>query len=144
MIISIYMKKFKFQKFTKKSGSLIPFSLAKDVPFLTKRIFLIYGKKNFTRGDHAHHKCNQFLVPISGKMEVKYENEFKSFSLAPEVQNKVLRTKCLTFIFIILANDDRHFPLAKKVFKVFTTFTLLVRFPCAFPRPRHDRKAQAR
>ncbi len=74
------MKKFKFQKFTKKSGSLIPFSLAKDVPFLTKRIFLIYGKKNFTRGDHAHHKCNQFLVPISGKMEVKYENEFKSFS----------------------------------------------------------------
>ena len=74
------MKKFKFQKFTKKSGSLIPFSLAKDVPFLTKRIFLIYGKKNFTRGDHAHHKCKQFLVPIFGKMEVQYENKFKSFS----------------------------------------------------------------
>ena len=74
------MKKFKFQKFTKKSGSLIPFSLAKDVPFPTKRIFLIYGKKNFTRGDHAHYKCKQFLVPILGKMEVKYENKFKSFS----------------------------------------------------------------
>tara|TARA_B100001094_G_C17447792_1_gene446766 strand:- start:28 stop:423 length:396 start_codon:yes stop_codon:yes gene_type:complete len=82
------MKKFKFQKFTKKSGSLIPFSLAKDVPFLTKRIFLIYGKKNFTRGDHAHHKCNQFLVPISGKMEVKYENEFKSFSKILNYKNK--------------------------------------------------------
>ena len=74
------MKKFKFQKFTKKSGSLIPFSLAQDIPFPTKRIFLIYGKKNFTRGDHAHHKCKQFLVPIFGKMEVKYENKIKSFS----------------------------------------------------------------
>ena len=74
------MKKFKFQKFTKKSGSLIPFSLAQDIPFPTKRIFLIYGKKNFTRGDHAHHKCKQFLVPIYGKMEIKYENKIKSFS----------------------------------------------------------------
>ena len=74
------MEKFTFKKFTKKSGSLIPFSLAKDVPFPTKRIFLIYGKKNFTRGDHAHHKCKQFLVPIYGKMEIKYENKIKSFS----------------------------------------------------------------
>ena len=80
MILSNNMKKFKFQKFTKKSGSLIPFSLAQDVPFPTKRIFLIYGKKNFTRGDHAHHKCKQFLVPIFGKMEVKYENKIKRFS----------------------------------------------------------------
>ena len=71
------MKKFNFKKFTKKSGSLIPFSLVKDVPFKTKRIFLIYGKKNFTRGDHAHHKCKQFLVPIFGKMQVEYENKYK-------------------------------------------------------------------
>ena len=74
------MNEFTFKKFTKKSGSLIPFSLAQDIPFPTKRIFLIYGKKNFTRGDHAHHKCKQFLVPIFGKMEVKYENKIKSFS----------------------------------------------------------------
>ena len=71
------MKKFNFRKFTKKSGSLIPFSLANDVPFKTKRIFLIYGKRNFTRGDHAHYKCKQFLVPIFGKMQVEYENKHK-------------------------------------------------------------------
>ena len=35
---------------------------------------MIYGKKNFTRGDHAHHKCKQFLVPIFGKMLIEYEN----------------------------------------------------------------------
>ena len=73
------MQKFNFKKFTKKSGTLIPFSLRGDIPFLTKRIFLIYGKKNFTRGDHAHHKCKQFLVPIFGKMEVEYENKIKKF-----------------------------------------------------------------
>ena len=69
------MSSFRFKKYTKKSGSLIPFSLTKDVPFKTKRIFLIYGKKNFTRGDHAHHKCKQFLVPIFGSMEVEYQNK---------------------------------------------------------------------
>ena len=69
------MKKFNFKKFIKKSGTLIPFSLNKDIPFKSKRIFLIYGKKNFTRGDHAHLKCKQFLVPIFGKMLIEYENK---------------------------------------------------------------------
>ena len=82
------MKKFTFKKFTKKSGSLIPFSLSKDVPFKSKRIFLIYGKKNFTRGDHAHQKCKQFLVPIFGKMEVDYENRFKKFKNILDYKNK--------------------------------------------------------
>ena len=82
------MKKFNFKKFTKKSGSLIPFSLSKDLPFKTKRIFLIYGKKNFTRGDHAHYKCKQFLVPIFGKMEVLYENRFKKSKSIIDYKNK--------------------------------------------------------
>jgi len=72
------MEKFKFKKFTNKSGSLIPFSLSKNVPFKTKRIFLIDGKKNFTRGNHAHKKCKQYLVPILGKFEVWYESKLKS------------------------------------------------------------------
>ncbi len=37
------------------------------------------GKKNFIRGDHAHYKCKQFLIPIFGKMEVEYENKHKKF-----------------------------------------------------------------
>ena len=73
------MKKYKFKQFKKKSGSLVAFSLKKSFPIEVKRIFIINGKKNFTRGDHAHHKCKQFLVPIFGKMEVEYENKFKKF-----------------------------------------------------------------
>jgi len=69
------MKKNYFKKFKKKSGTLVPFSLKKDIPFKTKRIFIIYGNKNFIRGNHAHKKCSQFLVPIYGSMNVEYENK---------------------------------------------------------------------
>jgi|TARA_Y100000294_G_scaffold129979_1_gene121899 dTDP-4-dehydrorhamnose 3,5-epimerase-like enzyme len=69
------MKNFNFKKYKKKSGTLVPFSLNKDVPFKTKRIFIIYGNKNFIRGNHAHKKCSQFLVPIYGSMSVEYENK---------------------------------------------------------------------
>ncbi|MDA7695677.1 FdtA/QdtA family cupin domain-containing protein [Candidatus Pelagibacter sp.] len=68
------MKRDSFKQYKKKSGTLIPFSLKKDIPFQTKRIFIIYGNKNFIRGNHAHHKCSQYLVPVLGKMEVEIEN----------------------------------------------------------------------
>ena len=68
------MNKKKYKIYKKKSGTLIPFYLQKDVPIKTKRIFIIYGKKNFYRGDHAHYKCSQYLVPIFGSMMVEYEN----------------------------------------------------------------------
>ena len=68
------MKKFYFKKYKKKSGTLVPFSLVKNVPFKTKRIFIIYGNKNFIRGNHAHYKCSQFLIPVYGSMDLEYEN----------------------------------------------------------------------
>ena len=68
------MTKYNFKQFKKKSGTLVPFSLIKDIPFKTKRIFIIYGNKNFVRGNHAHYKCSQFLVPIYGSIDVEYEN----------------------------------------------------------------------
>ena len=68
------MKKYSFKQYKKISGTLVPFSLSRDIPFKTKRIFIIYGNKNFVRGNHAHYKCTQFLVPIFGSMNVEYEN----------------------------------------------------------------------
>ena len=68
------MIKFKFKQFKKNSGTLVPFSLQKQIPFKTKRIFIIYGNKNYVRGNHAHHRCKQFLVPIYGSMIIEYEN----------------------------------------------------------------------
>ena len=64
------MKKIKIKNFKKKSGSLIAFSMKKSLPFKIKRIFIIKGKKNFIRGDHAHKKCSQFLYPLVGKIKI--------------------------------------------------------------------------
>lgn len=69
------MKKTKFKFYQKKSGTLIPFSLKKDFPIKVKRIFIINGKKNFVRGNHAHKKCSQFIFPISGKIKVECINK---------------------------------------------------------------------
>ena len=81
------MTKYKFKQYIKKSGTLVPFSLAKDIPFKTKRIFIIYGNKNFVRGNHAHHKCFQFLIPIYGSMKIEWEN--KKFKLSKKINHKV-------------------------------------------------------
>ena len=68
-------KHFKFKKFMKKSGMLIPIELNKKFPIKIKRIFIIYGKKNFIRADHAHKKCSQFFIPIFGKIKLSFINK---------------------------------------------------------------------
>ena len=75
------MNKTKFKVFKKKSGTLVPFSLKKNFPIKVKRIFIINGKKNFTRGDHAHKKCSQFLFPVLGKIKVEYVSKNKRGSI---------------------------------------------------------------
>ena len=72
-------KKVKFKIYKSKTGSLFPLSFKKDIPFKAKRIFIINGKKNSKRADHAHHKCSQYLIPINGSINVSYENKKGKF-----------------------------------------------------------------
>ena len=54
------------------TGSLIPFYKNDSFKkFDVKRFFFVYGNKKYFRADHAHKKCNQILVPVSGKIEVQ-------------------------------------------------------------------------
>lgn len=71
------MKKLKL--YSDKTGDLVPISLKDNVPFKTKRIFIIHGKKNHIRADHAHYKCSQFLIPLCGTIIVNYINEKGKF-----------------------------------------------------------------
>ena len=52
----------------------MPFSLNKNIPIKTKRVFVINGNKNFVRADHAHFKCSQYFVVLSGSVEIEHEN----------------------------------------------------------------------
>ena len=76
-------KIFNLKKFTKKSGKLLPITFNKKFPINVKRIFIIYGKKNYIRGDHAHKKCSQVFFPIMGKIKIsmKYKKTEKSVNL---------------------------------------------------------------
>jgi hypothetical protein len=71
------MKIKNLKKFSDKTGVLVPISLKINIPFKTKRIFIIHGKKNYYRADHAHLKCSQFLIPLYGTIVVNYENKKK-------------------------------------------------------------------
>ena len=73
----------KLKKFTSNSGSLLPITFNNKFPFKVKRIFFIYGKKNFKRGDHAHKKCSQLFISIVGKVKIhmKYNNNTKDVLL---------------------------------------------------------------
>ena len=76
-------KIFNLKKFTKRSGKLLPITFNNEFPIKVKRIFIIYGKKNYMRGDHAHKKCSQVFFPIMGKIKIniKYKKNEKSINL---------------------------------------------------------------
>ena len=69
----------KIKRYKNDTGLLIPFSLKKNLPFKCKRFFLLFMEKNSFRGDHAHYKCSQFLVPLYGSVNVEYENKSGKF-----------------------------------------------------------------
>lgn len=57
--------------FTDMRGSLTPLEEGKGLPFEPKRTFLVYGvPSHHVRGEHAHHKCAQFLVAAHGGVSV--------------------------------------------------------------------------
>jgi len=82
------MIKKKIKTFKKKSGTLIPFSFKDNVPFKTKRVFVICGKKGFVRAKHAHLKCSQYVVPVTGKIEIECEDINKKTKLILDPKNK--------------------------------------------------------
>ena len=72
------------KKFTKLSGKLLPITFNNKFPIKVKRMFFIYGKKKYKRGDHAHKKCSQVFIPIKGKIKInmKYRKTEKSIFLS--------------------------------------------------------------
>ena len=72
------------KKFTKLSGKLLPITFNNKFPIKVKRMFFIYGKKKYKRGDHAHKKCSQVFIPIKGKIKInmKYRKTEKSVLLS--------------------------------------------------------------
>jgi len=72
-------------------GDLIAIQFQKHLDLSIERSFLVFGKKDFTRGNHAHIKCNQFLCCISGSCEVKCDDGENSCSRILCDPSKILK-----------------------------------------------------
>ena len=85
-------KIFNLKKFTKRSGKLLPITFNNKFPIKVKRIFIIYGKKKYIRGDHAHKKCSQVFFPIMGKIKInmKYRQTEKNIFLNHNLSKALL------------------------------------------------------
>jgi len=52
-------------------GALTVGEFEKDIPFIPKRFFTVYGvPSRETRGEHAHKQCDQFLVCVKGNCSI--------------------------------------------------------------------------
>lgn len=112
------IKTIKLRSYKKKSGKLIPISFDKKFPINVKRIFYIFGKKNEYRGDHAHKKCKQLFIPISGNISLilKSKDQNRKINLNPKKNIGILvsnlvwcRLKFLTKNSIVLVLCNRKY-----------------------------------
>jgi len=68
------VKLIKFSLHANDTSSLCVYESGDLVPFEIKRVFTVNAKENVIRGNHAHKKCSQLLVCISGEIEVTTDN----------------------------------------------------------------------
>jgi len=108
----------KLKSFTKKSGTLVPINFNNKFPIKVKRIFYIFGKKNKYRGNHAHKKCKQLFIPLSGKISLIMKKNDKEKKLVLNSKNNRAflvpnliwcRLKFLTKNAIVLVVCDRKY-----------------------------------
>lgn len=70
-------------------GKLTVFEFSTDLPFIPERYFTVFNvKAEEVRGEHAHKRCEQFLVAISGSLVVRLndgKNEADVILSSPDV-----------------------------------------------------------
>ena len=112
------IRKIKIKSFKVFSGELIPISFDKKFPFPIKRIFFLRGVKNKTRGDHAHKKCSQLFLPLSGKiiLNIKTPHSEKNFTLGKNSKYAILvppqywcSVKFIKNDSILMVMNDRYY-----------------------------------
>lgn len=71
--ITIHMTRatlIQFPTYGDVNGNLCVYESGQHVPFDIRRVFTVSAKAGDIRGDHAHKKCTQLLVCVSGKIRV--------------------------------------------------------------------------
>ena len=65
------IKMIEFQLHNDERGSLVVAEYQKEIPFLIKRVYYLYGSDSKTRrGYHSHKKLEQIYIAINGRCKV--------------------------------------------------------------------------
>ena len=65
------VKLISLKTFTDSEGSLVPIESGLSIPFKIKRVFYVFDVHDQKdRGEHSHHKTEQILICLSGKVKV--------------------------------------------------------------------------
>ena len=65
------VKFFNLKTIVEPDGNLVPVESNIDIPFSIKRVFYVYGVRDQNnRGEHSHHKTEQIIICLNGKLEV--------------------------------------------------------------------------
>ncbi len=63
-----------FQMHEDENGVLYVYECGRHVPFDIRRVFTVFARCGDVRGDHAHRKCTQLLVCVSGEIRVSCDD----------------------------------------------------------------------
>jgi UDP-2-acetamido-3-amino-2,3-dideoxy-glucuronate N-acetyltransferase len=98
-------------------GALAVASYGRHVPFVVRRTFLIHEiPAGIVRGSHAHHRCEQFLLCVSGAIELVAEDAAGTTTYHLSEPNQGLYVPALTWLelmpveaqtmIVVLASDE--------------------------------------
>ena len=71
-------------------GEVIVAEAAAQVPFRIERMFVLAAPAGARRGRHAHRLCSQFMICVSGAVDVVCEDGIDKQSFALEHRNQAL------------------------------------------------------
>ena len=103
--------------FVDKTGGLCAIEGGINTPFDILRVFTVSAPKDAIRGDHAHKKCSQFMVCVSGVIQITCDNgieetiyQLDSPSVGLNVEPGIWsKEKYLTDGAVLVVLCDRHY-----------------------------------
>lgn len=80
-----------FPAYSDPNGMLTVFEAEKTVPFPMKRVFSVTAGRGSKRGDHAHIRCAQLVVCVTGRVRLScFDGEVAEEAILESSHNGVL------------------------------------------------------
>lgn len=80
-----------FPAFSDPNGMLTVFEAEKTVPFPVQRVFSVTAGRGSKRGDHAHVRCSQLVVCVTGRVRLScFDGEVVEDAILESSHNGVL------------------------------------------------------